>query len=795
MTLRRFAAIAWLATVVAAASFLGWHAYRGLPLNTDLMSLLPREGQDSAAQRARDAVSQTLARRVLVLVGHASRAEARAAARSLSESLDATGLLEPETVSGAQALAKLGQLYFPHRAGLLSDGDRVLLEAGRGEELSKRALAQAFGVGGTGESLISRGDPFLLLPAFLMQLPSPMPRVVWDDGLLSLSEGGKTWVLLVRSLAREPFALDVQEKLAKAYAETTATLKAAHQGIELHRTGAVFFAEAGARTAMAEASALGTLSLGATILLILVVFRRLGPLLRNALAGLIGAGAGMACCLALFGEVHVLTLLFGTSLLGVVVDYGLHYSSTEFDAHAGTPGERLASIMPGLQLSLVMAMIGYVALALAPLHGLRQIAVFSVSGLAAAFATVVLWFPLLDRGRGTRAAGWVLEAARQPFDFWVAGRWRFVRLGLLGVGATVAIVGLARIETGDDVRRMQALAPELVREQEAIFAVTGAKAGSEFLLFEAADDETALRRQEAIRPILARLKAQGAIAGTLLPADLVPSAERQHENRSLVEKALDPLLPSHYTVLGLGGAQPARSTSDAAPLTLDQAARSGALDVLRSLVLAPGVHVGLLQGLSQQDQVRAALSQAPGVRLVEPASEVSALFARYRERTVTLLAVSLALMCILFAFRYGWPGAVWVMLPPAATMALTLAVLSLGGAPFNFFHAMAMVLVLAIGTDYAVFCAESRDDTRSTTMVAILLAATLTLLSFGLLATSSAPAIGSFGAAMLIGITLAFALAPLASRCQSASAMLAGKGASRWRKDDGRRPLPWANAK
>src|SRR5262245_39830859 len=144
MMLRRFASIAWLATVVAAAAFLAWHVHRGLPLDTDLMALLPREGRDSTAQKARDAVSQTLTRRVLVLVGHESRAEARAAARSMSDSLAATGLIEREAASGADAMRKLGQLYFPHRAGLLSEGDRSLLEAGRGKELSRRALGQAF---------------------------------------------------------------------------------------------------------------------------------------------------------------------------------------------------------------------------------------------------------------------------------------------------------------------------------------------------------------------------------------------------------------------------------------------------------------------------------------------------------------------------------------------------------------------------------------------------------------------------------------------------------------------------
>ena len=794
MTPRRFATIAWLAIVVAAAVFLTWHFQRGLPLDTDLMALLPREGQASVAQKARDAVSRTLTRRILVLIGHTSRTQARTAALSMSHSLEATGLIEPDTASAGQGMRKLGELYFPHRAGLLSEADRGLLAAGRGGEITKRALGQAFGVGGTGESLIARGDPFLLLPAFLAQLPSPMPRVGWDDGLLTLNEAGRTWVLLVRSLAREPFALDVQEKLTTAYSETAAALKAAHPGLEVHRTGAVFFAEAGARTALAEASTLGALELGGTILLILAVFRRLGPLLHNVLAGLVGAGIGLASCLVLFGEVHVFALLFGTSLLGVVVDYGLHYSSTEFEPDAGTPSERLASIMPGLLLSLVTTLIGYVALTLAPLHGLLQIAVFSVFGLAAAFATVVLWFPILDRGRKRRAAGWVLHAAQQPFDFWEAGRWRPLRQGLLCVGVVVALVGLAQIKTSDDVRGMQALAPHLVREQEAIFAVTGARAGSEFLLVESADDETALRRQEAIRPIIADLRAQGAIAAALFPAEFVPSAERQRENRLLVERELNPLRAAHFSALGLSGARPAESPSGSAPLTLDEAAHSGALDPLRDLLVAPGVHIGLLQGLSRPDLVRDALGHVPGVRLVEATSEINALFAKYRERTVILIAASAALMLIPFAFRYGWAGALWVMLPPVSAIILTPAILSLVGAPFNFFHAMALVLVLAIGVDYSVFCAESRDASRSTTMVAILLAATVTLLSFGLLVFCSAPAISSFGAGMLIGITLAFALAPFASRCRRASAIARSTAPNCSRAEPAKRPLPWANA-
>lgn len=792
MTSRRFAALAWLAFVVVAGGYLAWRIGHGLPIETDLMALLPRESRDSVAQEARDAVSRALSRRVLVLVGHGARAEARAAAARMSARLDATGLFEPEAGSGAEGLRKLGQLYFPARAGLLSKSDREALNAGRGQDLATRALAQAFSVGGTGEGLIARGDPFLLLPSFLTHLPSPMPRVAWDDGVLSVTEGGKTWVLLVRTLAREPFALDVQNTLTTAYAEATQTMKTAHLGVEIRRTGVVFFAAAGARSAITEAATLSLLSLGGTLLLFLAIFRRFGPLLHNMLAILVGVGVGLAGTLILFGEVHVAVLLFGTSLIGVVDDYCLHYNGTEFDPEAGSPDERLRSILPSITLGMLTTVLGYLVLAFAPLDGLRQIAVFSALGIAAAFVTVILWLPALDQGARGRRADRMLSAAGQLFRFWEENRWRWPRRVALCLGVVVALVGFARIETNDDIRRMQALSPELLADQNAILAVTGTRAASEFLLVEGADDEAALRRQEAIAPILGDLQARGAFSGFFSPADFVPSASRQQENRALVIKTLDPLLPRHYAALGLRE-RPAEVSGDVAPLTLDGAMGSGALTFLRDLVVAPGLHVVMPQGLLRPDLVRETFRDVPGVRLVEPAAELSALFGVYRQRALALIAFSACLMFIAFAFRYGAIGAAWVMLPSVAAVVLTPAVLALMGAEFNFFHTMALVLILAVGVDYGVFCAESPKAHRATAMFSIGLAMLTTLFSFGLLSLSHAPAIESFGSSMAIGLTLAFVLAPLASRCRTSVVNVPQKERmNRSHEAVVERPQPWA---
>src|SRR5690606_40377234 len=41
----------------------------------------------------------------------------------------------------------------------------------------------------------------------------------------------------------------------------------------------------------------------------------------------VGALSGAAACIALFGQVHVLTLVLGASLVGVSIDFPLHYLS------------------------------------------------------------------------------------------------------------------------------------------------------------------------------------------------------------------------------------------------------------------------------------------------------------------------------------------------------------------------------------------------------------------------------------------------------------------------------------
>jgi predicted exporter len=765
-------ALAWAALVVLSGGYLLVRMHAGLPLRTDLLALLPREDRDPVLQRANEIVTRNLSRRIVVLVGHRERATARAAAARLKVDLTATGMLPAEDAFSSERLKRIGQLYFPYRHGLLAEADRVALQAGRSDEVADRGLAQVFGVGGIVDARLLQSDPFLLLPAFLANLPVPLSKLAPDDGMPTVVDRETTWAAVLGVLAGEPFAFDVQKRLATALNRSAAELKAEFPGLQVKRLGAVFFANEGSRRALAEATVLSTVSIIGSITLIILVFRRAVLLIANVLVVVVGIGMGLAASLALFGELHVAALLFGTSLIGMAVDYGLFYSTSIFNPAGETPTQRLRLTLPGMTLGLITTGLGYGALYVAPFPGLRQIAVFSVIGLVAAFLTVVLWLPLLDRSRPDQSGHRLLTAADRVLKFWEEDRVRLIRTVIITLAAVVTVVGLSMLRTDDDVRRLQALAHELLREEEEIRGLIGVTAATQYLLVEAEDDETALRRQEALLPVLAKLVKDGVITSAQAPAAFVPSAARQRENGALLRAALeDTHVARIRESLGLGPPETVSWQSDAGLLTLSIAVGSDSVPFLRELVLGPGLHVVALQGLARPDAVRAAIVGMPGVRFVDPTEDFSTLLGKYRARAMLLTGLSALVMYFGLICRYGVGGGTWVILPAAVAVTLAPASLALAGQAYTFFHAMAQVILLAIGTDYAIFCAEARGDGISATLLAVWLAAITSLLSFGLLAFSSVPAVHNFGCTMLIGITLSVAVAPLANRARRSQIM------------------------
>ncbi|MEO0036514.1 MAG: hypothetical protein RLZZ501_2537 [Pseudomonadota bacterium] len=762
--LRLVAALGWLGLVLAAAGWLGWH---GVTLATDLTALLPAGQADPALAAATARINQDLAGRVVLLVGANAPERARAAAARLRDGLAADGAFIPgRDVPDAEALRRLAATCFPHRAGLLAEADRRRLAAGQGDALVERALAQVFGVGGLADARLLVQDPFLLFPAFLSSLPLPASRLAVEEGWPTLHENGMTWVLLSGRVGGNPQAMADQRRFVAATGTAADAARAEFPELRLLRLGAVFYADAAGRQGMDEGSLIGLLSGLGTILLLAAVFRRAGPVLLSLGAVAAAMAVAVAATVAAFGAIHVAALAFGGSLIGVGVDYALIYFAQIF-AGPCTPRQRLARVWVGALLGLLTSLIGYAALALAPLPGLRQVALFSAVGLVAAFLAMALWFPLLDRSPARKLPAVLARPCRALWRLGADPGQRRLRRVILAVLLLAAGLGAARLECDDDIRRQQALDPTLKAEQAELVRLTGLSLGGQALVVAAADTETALRREEALAERLAPLREAGQLGGWHGPAGFVPSAARQADTAALLDRALyAPHLAAYRATIGLPDLPDLPdlpSVPPAPPLTPEAVRATGAIPLLDLLMIAPGLHLVLLDPPFDPLALRRVLDGLDGVRLLDPTADLSVLLATYRDRAVGLLALSALLMVPLLALRYRWRGALRVLAPPVLAVVLTPPLLALAGVPFSFFAAMALVLTLAVGVDYSVFCAEAGPAGDDATQLATLLAALTTQLSFGLLVFSAVAGLRGFGATMLLGLALAVLAAPAAA--------------------------------
>jgi predicted exporter len=557
----------------------------------------------------------------------------------------------------------------------------------------------------------------------------------------------------------------VQQKSVAAYAAAKAVLESELPDVRIVRTGTVFFGAAARESAERDTRVIGAGSLAGIALMLIVLFRSA----RHLLLGLACVAAGLltatVVCLAMYRELNLLTIVAGSSLIGVVIDYPLQYFARHLESGEWKPLEALASITPAIGIGVASAVLGYAALFIAPFPGLRQIAAFSVVGLLAAFATVYLLLP------------WGLtKPARAPFPQWPsrlldACRRAFTPRRVAWSAAILAIAiapGLMRLHAGDDVRALISPPADLVDDDARIRELVGLAATSQFFLVEGDSEAQVLEREERLTERLAPLVQKGALGAVQAISSFVPSPERQHE----IAREYTAAAPELGATLREAGFRAEIIDRIDAQLRAPETTLLHVGAWLEAPFSAPFRHLWLAgvgagaasavipAGFKDTSVLAAAASDLPGVTFVDKAGSISALFGHYRSVTAAALAFALPLVGLGLAWRYGVKGAAAVLLAPVFGIAAALAATAYAGAAVSLFNVLALVLVLGIGVDYSVFLREGGERLPAAVLGVVLAAAT-TLLSFGLLALSGTPALRAFGSTLAVGVSVAALLSPI----------------------------------
>lgn len=738
----------------------------GVPLETNILALLPETDSEEWVQQAQAIQQSKGSNRLILLVGHTDFDVARNAAEIMRGELTAGKILGKGQAKERKTWnTDFGKELFQFRSKLLTTEDREALRSGDYQNLLNRALAQIHSPLATTNSSLIRQDPFLLFPAYLPSLEKNATNFQRRDDVLALNENDRWYVLVDGMLSGSAFDQTLQVNTITAIHRAQTKINSDFDNVDILKTGAVFYSREAYQQAEQEATLIGGVSLCGIILLNFLVFRSVKPLLLSLLAICSGILGGLAVVLLLFGQLHLLALVFGAGLIGIAVDYAFHYFCERFQRDAPPAAKRVAAIKSGLTLGLVSSVLGFLALSLTPFPGLQQIALFSASGLTLAYLTVLYVFPLLDRSQGFLHGEKLLHLSLIVHNFWTGANSKKRKFFVFSILLVIGFSGAAKIQIDDDVRSLQALPAELQKEETEIRALAGIRNETHQFLVRGATSEDVLQLEEELRLQLDQFVREGDLARYSAVSQIIPSSRRQEDNQALLLKHLHPKLEEHMDTIGLSGQMPYDLTDNL--LTLDTfsiADLPHGIQRLRLLDTAGAVvHSISLSGVKTVDLLAKLSSSYGNVVLLNQADDLSKTFGTYRYRALIMLLVAYCVVWVFLSLRYGMIGALQVMTPSIGAVLLAPCVVALFGETFTFFNAMSLILIFAIGLDYAIFNREAISGRKSRAMLANGLSAISTILAFGLLALSDTYAIHAFGVTILVGIILAYSLAPLAS--------------------------------
>ncbi|WP_424960664.1 MMPL family transporter [Mesocricetibacter intestinalis] len=732
------------------AAFLMFSVQRGSWLQTDLIALLPEQNRQTALQAAADRIQeQRLNRQLVALVALPEGARAFSLAGQIAEQWRQSGLfrqvnaqMNPDIKALAEEIRLLAFAVLPQhiRTQLLENAQSYFQQYA--QQLVNPFAAYA---------LLTPDQDWLGFGRFTPARSQHSGNMQWDggSGMLYRQQQGMTWVLIYGVLHQERL-IGGQDALLNLMEQSASQARA--QGGEFSATGTALFAASAKQRAERESLFMSLCGLGLILLLLFALFRTLRVfwLFLPIAAGML---AGIAATVLFFGHIHLLTLVVGTSLIGVLLDFPLHWLASSLFRRRWRPAAAMEELRLTFLLSLMITLLGYLLLGFTPLPVLTQTALFSAAALLTAIMTTLLFLPLGFKNYRTKPLSYRIFRPIPALNM-AKGVKRAVVFGLIFfIGG-----GLYKSQWQDDIRQWVAMPPELLRQAQQIAALTGTDLSSQYLLLVAGDEDSLLNKSEEISRQLESLRQQGKLQEFQSLSQWILSESAQ---RDLAVRLKQHILPADYAALaqiGLEAEKIDRALAELAerpPLALSKALDTRLGQAWANLYLGelrPG-YIGAVikvSGIQDMTSVRQ-LANRKDIFWQDKPSELNQAFQQTRDQAAWLKLISFALAALLLWKLFGGEKTLQMLLIPLFSIVATIALFGWLGLPISLFAMFGLLLVSAISIDYTAYMQTVRAPLAAK-RTAVSLASLTTMLSFVLLGFSSTPAVAAFGLSVSIGV-------------------------------------------
>jgi predicted exporter len=550
-------------------------------------------------------------------------------------------------------------------------------------------------------------------------------------------------------------------------------------------SGASVISVSSRNTIQSEVRRLATASLILVIVLLLVVYRSVTLLVLGLLPVISGALVGIAAVSLGFGQVHGITLGFGTTLIGEAVDYSIYF----FIKRSGAT--TLNNFWRTIWLGVLTSISGFAALLFSGFPGLSQLGLYSISGLITAALVTRYVLPVLtpqhvtlrDLTKVEVKLDWIIERAAKS-------RW-FVTVLMLAA-ASYVLLHSSNIWN----HQLSALSPISKAEQRLdteLRSDMGASDMRYMAALTAPNNEIALERAEQVGAVLQELVKKKVIGGYNSPALVLPSVALQRTRQAALPDAkkarlkLDeslkdiPIkaerLEGFLTDIQTARTRPPLIRADMNGTSLALMVDSMLIKRNKDYLVLMPLHstgVGPSGETIDLDKVRAALNSngLPKIIVIDLLEESTNIFDNYRHEVLLLSGFGcLIIMGLLLVSLRSLSRTLRVMAPLGCAVLCVTAVLLLSGIQLTIMHLVGMLLVVAVGSNYALFFDRSAqtgsEADRHKTQMSLIVANLTTVGSFGLLGLSKVPVLSDIGSTVSLGAFLALIFAAIITRERS----------------------------
>lgn len=627
------------------------------------------------------------------------------------------------------------------------------------------------------KSMLPR-DPTGEMMQLLDQLGSRSPPKL-VDGAWASGDGSRALMLVQTRAAGSD--TDAQEQAMAAIRQAFDTAAGAAPSAKLVMTGPGVFSVTSRNTIKDQVGRLSIIGIALIATLLLLVYRSFTALVLGLLPVASGALAGIAAVSLGFGSVHGITLGFGTALIGEAVDYSI-YLFVQSEQQGADPQIWIKRFWPTVRLGVLTSIFGFASLLLSGFPGLAQLGLYAIAGLVAAAAVTRFVLPHLlpsqFRIHDVSAIGAVLSR-------WVerAAMLRWPAALVLLAACAILIQNRSHLWS-QNISSLSPVSQADIALDTRLRADMGGPDVRYLVVVSGASREAVLHSSEQVAALLQTQVDRGELAGFESPSRYLPSVATQRARQASLPppEALEARLAQAVQGLPVRAQLFAPFVADVAAARTQPLLQASDLEhtsmamALQALLIEQNRQWSALLPLNapkggaiNADRIRAALGTTglPEVLFVDMKSESDRLYSGYLHEAGLLSLGGLAAIVALLLLVIRSPMRVLRIVAPLAAAVVTVtAALVASGQQLIILHLVGLLLVVAVGSNYALFFDHSDPGTSISprTLASMLFANLTTVAGFGVLAFSNVSLLQAMGVTVAPGVILALIYSAIFAR-------------------------------